>query len=142
MARIRTIKPELFQSATLAKVSLAAERTFNGLLTQADDEGRLKDQPAVLNGALWPEREERDDHPTSAMRADLDALIEIGMLCRYESQPGRTHLHIPSFLEHQKINRPTKSKIPACPVHDAPPTTPSPAAVRPEQLALAEPVAA
>lgn len=41
LARIRTIKPEAFVSESLATVSLTAERTFLGLLTQADDQGRL-----------------------------------------------------------------------------------------------------
>ncbi|WP_395369318.1 hypothetical protein OHU45_09105 [Streptomyces tubercidicus] len=50
IARIRTIKPEAFNSESLAAVSLSAERTFFGLLTQSDDHGRFRDQPAVIAG--------------------------------------------------------------------------------------------
>ena len=41
MARIRTIKPEAFTSESLAEVAISAERTLFGLLTQADDHGRV-----------------------------------------------------------------------------------------------------
>lgn len=116
MARIRTIKPETFTSQTLAQVSLAAERTFIGLWTQADDEGRLKDQPNALNGALWSERE-NDNHTAADMRKDLADLAGVGLLCRYTAA-GREFMHLPTFLEHQRINRPTPSKIPPCPTHD------------------------
>ena len=50
MARIRSDKPEAYQSETLAEISLAAERTFKGMATIADDRGRLADKPAQING--------------------------------------------------------------------------------------------
>jgi hypothetical protein len=53
LARIRTIKPEAFVSESLAAVSLTAERTFFGLLTQADDQGRHRDHAAIIAGQLW-----------------------------------------------------------------------------------------
>ena len=42
MSRIRTIKPEAFRSETLSEISLEACWTFFGLLTEADDDGRLR----------------------------------------------------------------------------------------------------
>ena len=136
MARIRTVKPELFQSETLAEVSVETERTFVGLLTQADDKGRMKDAPAVLNGSLWPLR---PSHTIEDMKRDLEELIRVEMLCRYEAA-GRGYLHLVTFEEHQRINRPSPSKIPACPLHDGPPS--APAAAGSGQLALAPDVAA
>lgn len=115
MARIRTIKPELFLSETLAQVSVEAERTFTGLLTQADDKGRLRESAAVLNGALWPCR---PDHTVADMQADLDALVSVGVLCRYQ-HAGKGYLHFPTWDEHQKISHPsTRNLAPECPVHD------------------------
>lgn len=116
MPRIRAVKPELFLSESLSRVSVEAERTFVGLWTQADDRGRLKDQPAVINGALWPLRPE---HGIDNMQEDLKALIKIGVLCRYEAE-SRSYLHIVGWAEHQRINRPTESSLPPCPKHDAP----------------------
>lgn len=117
MARIRTIKPEFFYSETLAKVSLATERSFCGLFTHVDDTGRAKDVPAVMNGQLWPTR---GDHTVADMEADLAALADPDLpavICRYEVA-GRRYLHLPSWHEHQRINKPTKSKLPPCPVHE------------------------
>jgi hypothetical protein len=56
VARIRADKPEAYQSETLAEISLAAERTFKGMATIADDRGRLADKPAQINGELWSMR--------------------------------------------------------------------------------------
>jgi len=116
MARIRTIKPDAFASETLSKLSMEAERSFFGLLTQVDDKGRAKDRPAVLNGALWPLR---PGHGKEDMARDMDAMVEAdGLLCRYEVD-GSQYFHLPTFLVHQVINRPSESKMPACPRCDA-----------------------
>jgi len=73
MARIRSDKPESYQSETLAEVGLAAERTFRGMATIADDRGRLTDKPAQINGELWAMRSEREPHT----RHDLEAELEV-----------------------------------------------------------------
>ncbi|MEU9987862.1 hypothetical protein AB0E10_13880 [Streptomyces sp. NPDC048045] len=115
MARIRTIKPEAFASESLAAVSLSAERTFFGLLTQADDHGRFRDQPAVLAGLLWSLRPE---HGPVGVEDDLTQLASAGLICRYEGDDGKQYLHIVTWRQHQKINRPSGVRYPACPHHD------------------------
>ena len=81
MSRIRTIKPDAFRSETLSEVSVEAERTFFGLITEVDDDGRIKERPAVLNGALWSLRPE---HTVQDMKNDLTALVDCGLACRYD----------------------------------------------------------
>ncbi|KOX23389.1 phage or prophage related protein [Streptomyces sp. NRRL F-6491] len=115
IARIRTIKPEAFSSESLAAVSLSAERTFFGLLTQADDQGRFRDQAAVIAGQLWPLRRE---HGPEAVEDDLIQLDGAGLICRYEGADGKRYLHIVTFAKHQKINRPSGVRTPPCPQHD------------------------
>lgn len=115
MARIRTIKPEAFISESLAKVSIAAERTFFGLLTQADDHGRFRDQAAVIAGALWSLRPE---HGALEVEDDLNQLDTAELICRYEGDDGKRYLHIVTFSVHQKVNRPSGSRHPACPRHE------------------------
>ncbi|WP_189802533.1 hypothetical protein [Streptomyces tanashiensis] len=124
MARIRTIKPEAFASESLASVSLSAERTFFGLLTQADDQGRLRDQAAVIAGQLWSLRRE---HGPVEVEDDLTQLDGAGLICRYEGGDGKRYLHIATFAKHQKINRPSGVRNPPCPHHDlGVPRDPSP----------------
>ncbi|GGU32214.1 hypothetical protein [Streptomyces violascens] len=116
MARIRTIKPEAFTSESLASVSVTAERTFFGLLTQADDHGRFRDQGAVIAGALWSLRPE---HGPLEVEDDLNQLHTAGLICRYEGEDGKQYLHIVTWAKHQKINRPSGSRCPACPHHQS-----------------------
>lgn len=115
MARIRTLKPEAFASESLAEVSVYAERTFFGLLTQSDDQGRFRDQPAVIAGLLWSLRPE---HGPVEVEDHLTQLAAAGLICRYEDAGGKRYLHIVTFAKHQKINRPSGIRHPGCPVHD------------------------
>ncbi|MGY4986508.1 hypothetical protein [Streptomyces nigrescens] len=114
MARIRTIKPEAFTSESLAEVSVHAERTFFGLLTQADDHGRFRDNPAIVAGLLWPLRAE---HTPVHVEDDLQQLADAGLICRYTGCDGRRYLHIVTWFDHQKIDKRSQTRIPACPDH-------------------------
>ncbi|MFB6603588.1 hypothetical protein ACFCXR_21945 [Streptomyces noursei] len=116
MARIRTIKPEAFTSESLAEVSVHAERTFFGLLTQADDHGRFRDNPAIVAGLLWPLRAE---HTPVHVEDDLQQLADARLICRYTGCDGRRYLHIVTWFQHQKIDKPSQSRVPACPEHHA-----------------------
>lgn len=110
MARIRTIKPELFRHKDLfdleVQTGLPIRFAWAGLLTVADREGRFKWQPEVIKLDVLP----FDDVDMSKV---LEALWSAGFIHRYEvgnKQFGR----IPSFLEHQIINnRESASKLPA-----------------------------
>ncbi|MEU0444370.1 hypothetical protein [Streptomyces tendae] len=136
MARIRTIKPEAFVSESLAAVSLTAERTFLGLLTQADDQGRHRDHAAIIAGQLWVLRPE---HGPSDVETDLAQLADSGLICRYTGPDDKRHLHIVTWHQHQKINRPSKSRLPACPHHDAPASTASGVAALTARAGITEP---
>ncbi|MGW3341318.1 hypothetical protein ACWDCL_28005 [Streptomyces sp. NPDC001009] len=116
MARIRTIKPEAFISESLAEVTVEAERTFFGLLTQADDHGRHRDNAAIIAGLLWPLRAE---HTSVHVEDDLHQLANAGLICRYTGCDGRRYLHIVTWSDHQKIDRPSQSRLPSCPQHQA-----------------------
>lgn len=115
MARIRTIKPEAFVSESLAACTVTAERTFFGLLTQADDHGRHRDHPAIIAGTLWPLRPE---HTPLDVEDDLQQLASTGLICRYTGCDGRGYLHIVAWSKHQKIDRPSASRLPLCSTHD------------------------
>ena len=96
-------------------MSLSAERTFFGLLTQADDHGRFRDQPAVIAGLLWSLR---PDHGPLDVEDDLAQLAAADLICRYEGADGKQYLHIVTWHRHQKINRPSGVRHPACPHHE------------------------
>ncbi|WP_202495599.1 hypothetical protein [Streptomyces sp. SID4982] len=108
MARIRTIKPEFFTSLTIADLPLTARLTFIGLWTHADDAGRCIDDPRLIKAALWP----LDDRTASDIETDLKLLSESSLITRYVLNQKR-YLAVTGWDEHQRINRPTASKLPA-----------------------------
>ncbi|MFB6859503.1 hypothetical protein ACFCZQ_07815 [Streptomyces virginiae] len=116
MARIRTIKPEMFLSEDLASVDISAMVTFIGLLTQADDNGRFLAHPAIIAGFLWALRAE---HTPEHVANDLEQLEAAGLICRYIGCDGKKYLHIVTWEKHQKIDRPSASRQSRCPEHQA-----------------------
>lgn len=110
MARIRTIKPEFFTSLTVAGLPVEARLTFVGLWTHVDDEGRCVDDARLVKAAVWP----LDDRLSADVEQDLRALSESSLILRYKVG-GRSYLAVRSWCEHQRINRPTKSKLPPPP---------------------------
>lgn len=114
MSRIRTIKPDAFRSDSLSTVPREMRWTFAGLWTYADDAGRGRDDVRLIKADLYP----LDDSVSLAvLGADLGRLAGIGSVCRYEVD-DRKYFHMPAWLEHQRINRPTPSKLPPCPIHE------------------------
>ncbi|MEY9956793.1 hypothetical protein [Streptacidiphilus sp. MAP5-52] len=116
MSRIRTIKPELFCSESLSRVTVNAERTFIGLFSVADDRGRFRDDARIIYGRLWVTRTEQTP---AGVEDDLRQLEAEGLICRYAGCDGKRYLHIVTWDKHQKISHPTASRLSACPEHQA-----------------------
>jgi len=111
MARIRTIKPETHSSPSLAQVSIPARWVFIGLFTLADDDGRVRDLPKQILGNLFPLD---NDITVEMVVAWLAELEDVGCIRRY-SVDGSDFFYLPSWHEHQKISKPTTSRLPEPP---------------------------
>jgi hypothetical protein len=112
--RIRTIKPELWQDEKVGGLSRDARLLFIGLVTMADDEGRLRALPAVILGHCLP-------YDTDALRKVEAWLAEVaasGLVTRYVVD-GNPYVQINGWTRHQVINRPTRSDLPPAPVTEA-----------------------
>lgn len=108
MARIRTIKPEFWDSPDIGDVSRDARLTFIGLWNLADDHGRLEAVPAALKGDLFP----YDDDVTVEMVCGwINDLARQGLVRLYASG-RRAYLHITGWSDHQKIDRPSNPRCP------------------------------
>lgn len=108
MARIRTVKPNLFGSYSIAKVPIEARYLFIGLFCEADDAGRLIDSPKRIAGSIFP----HDQKVTEAKAYRwLNDLQDAGMILRYEANGGR-YIALPKWGEHQRISHPTDSQLP------------------------------
>lgn len=107
MARIRTIKPEFPQSESMGRVSREARLCFILLWTIADDAGRLRGNGRLLSGLLYPYDDDAKDHIDSW----LDELANEKCIHRYEAE-GDKYIEICGWATHQKIDRPSPSRIP------------------------------
>lgn len=107
MARIRTIKPEFPQSESIGRLSRDARLLFILLWTVADDEGRCRAASRMLASLLYP----YDDDAPGLMDGWLNELEANGRIVRYEVD-GSTYLEIRNWKEHQRIDKPTASKLP------------------------------
>jgi hypothetical protein len=107
MARIRTIKPEFPQSESMGRVTREARLLFIQLWTLCDDEGRSRGDARLIKGLLYP----YDELKISQVEGWLDELEREGCLICYEHE-GSRYFAICNWLNHQKIDRPSKSKIP------------------------------
>lgn len=108
MARIRTIKPDFFRSDDVAQLSYRARLTWVGLWTYVDDEGRGKDNARIIKGDLWPLE---DGVTHKDVETDLGELSKAGRIRRYEVD-GEKYLLILKWTDHQRIAKPTASKLP------------------------------
>lgn len=95
MARIRTIKPELFLNEELAELQIYARMLFIGLFTQADRRGRMEDRPRRLKAALFP----YDDIDVDDL---LSSLHSAGFIIRYECEGVRL-IQVANFEKHQRF---------------------------------------
>jgi hypothetical protein len=108
MARIRTIKPEFPQSESMGRVSRDSRLLFVLLWTLADDDGRLRGSSRILASLLFP----YDDDAKDLMDAWLSELEREECIVRYMIDKD-TYLQILNWNKHQKIDKPSASKIPA-----------------------------
>lgn len=109
MPRIRSLKPEALQHRKVGRLTDREFRVWVGMLTQADDEGRLvadPDQLRLLIFGYWPKVK------TADMEAALERLDAFGLIRRYTIGPTQ-YADFPSWTDHQRINRPNKSKLPS-----------------------------
>lgn len=106
MARIRTIKPEFWQDEDLASVSETARLLAIGLLNIADDEGWFKANEMLVKAAIFPLCD-----TSSSIHTCLTELSRIGYISMYECSRGRKYGRVRNFNDHQRINRPTPSRI-------------------------------
>lgn len=108
MARIRTIKPEFWQDEDIAMLEPETKLLAIGLLNMADDEGFFKSHPALVKAAIFPFTE----HSLN-IHGMLKQLENIGYLVLFDGSDGKQYGEIVNFTKHQKVSRPSPSKIKA-----------------------------
>lgn len=107
MPRIRTLKPEFPQSESIGRLSRNARLLYVNLITAVDDAGRARGSSRMLASLLYP----YDNDAPGLIEDWLQELEREGCARRYEFE-GSTYLDLPNFLKHQKIDKPSQSRLP------------------------------
>lgn len=107
MARIRSIKPEIWEDEKFAAADPLAQLVFIGLISNADDAGRLVDSVRRIDGLLWP----YDDSRTC--RESLANLSRLGLIERGTTAGGQRVIQIVGWEKHQRVDKPNlKAALP------------------------------
>ena len=121
MARIRTIKPEFWDSPSTAKASAVARLAYIAMWNWADDHGRGTANLKELEGFIFPNA----DLPTLSggtsenFRQVMAEVSECFGVVFYEVG-GRPYYAIPGWHQHQRNERSAKSKYPGPDEADTP----------------------
>jgi hypothetical protein len=106
--RIRTIKPELWQDEKLAALPPLPRLVFIGLISMADDAGRLVDNVKSIDGFIFPETDD-------SAKESLGILARLSRVLRYTAPNGQKCIQIVNWTRHQKVDHPNKYVLPAPP---------------------------
>lgn len=106
MARIRSMKPEMFQDEKLAPLDVLTRFVFLGLIGMADDAGRMLDNVRVIDAFIFPETDD-------SSREALATLSRMGRIRRGVTASGQRIIEICNWSKHQKIDHPNiKGSLP------------------------------
>ncbi len=107
MARKRMISPEFWTDEKVGGIPVEARLLFMGLISNADDEGRLPGNTQLIKSLVFP----YDTFSASKVEEWLSLIAKVKIIIKYRTN-DQDYIQIKNFLKHQTINRPSKSKIP------------------------------
>jgi hypothetical protein len=110
MARIRSIKPSIWTDERFIDLSRDARLLLIGMISHADDAGRLVASGAALIGAVYP----HDDLSVRQVEKWRDELAASGLIVTYKAGRG-TYAALPKWRKHQRIQKAQPSTLPRPP---------------------------
>jgi hypothetical protein len=108
VARIRTIKPELFEDEALGDCSRDARFLFVGLISHSDDHGRQRGNARLVKANVFPYDE---DIGRPEVERWLGELIQAGVIRMYESAQEK-FIQIVNWRRHQRVDKIKESEFP------------------------------
>lgn len=111
MARIRSIKPSIWTDERFIDLGRDARLLFLGMISHADDAGRLVASGAALIGAIFP----HDEITPRQVEKWRDEIAAAGLITIYRAGRG-TYSHLHGWSKHQRIQKPQPSTLPPPPV--------------------------
>lgn len=111
MPRIRTLKPDHRLHRKVGQLDDTAYRLWVGMILEADDAGRLVAEPHQLKALIFGLRPQTT---RTLIDTGLQRLAELRLIHTYVVDNTK-YAWFPSWKDHQRINRPTPSRLPPCP---------------------------
>lgn len=105
MARIRTIKPEFWTDSFMVQLPPLARLIYISLWTAADDHGYIPDEIERLAMEVMP-REDIEIFDDWIQFFEVSGKLEL-----HASDDGETCYRIAKWADHQRVDKPSKSKI-------------------------------
>lgn len=99
VARIRTIKPEFWADEKLGPMDPLDRLVFLGLMSLADDAGRLIDSVKALDGALFP-------YTDDTCGPSLERLASASRIVRGTTASGQRVVQVANWDKHQRVDHP------------------------------------
>lgn len=106
--RMRMVKPEFWTDEGCAQWPAETRLAYIALWNEADDAGRIRCNWTYLRSALFPYSPRLDMGKTCA------PLLKSGKILTYEAE-GQQYGILLDFHLHQRIDRPSRSRLPAPP---------------------------
>lgn len=111
MARKRFLTPDIWSDAFIVRLSPQERLLFIGMITLADDEGRLLASPAYLKGQIFPQDGLTDDEVACllvrlARRKSSVYLYKVA---------GNSFVFLPKWPRYQAPSHPSPSRLPPPP---------------------------
>ena len=111
MPRRRMIDPDFWNDSRVKRLSPTERLLFIGMVSQADDEGRLLADPAFLRSKIFP----YDDFTLEDITSMRDRIVETNPNVHLYQNSGEDYLCFRKWPRYQKPSHPQPSKLPKPP---------------------------
>lgn len=108
MARKRMIDPSFWVDEKLGMLDVISRLLFMGLISNADDEGRLVGHPSLIKSIIFPYDQ---NISVENITNKLQELANLKMIILYKNN-SQSYIQVTNFRKYQTINKPTPSKYP------------------------------
>ena len=111
MSRRRMIDPGFWSDGKVKKLSITERLLFLGLISHADDEGRLQASPAFLRSIIFP----YDDYTLEQISEMLTHITQLNLNVQLYTVEDEDYISFARWARYQKPSHPQPSRFPKPP---------------------------
>lgn len=113
MARKRMIDPSFWDDLNVAKLSIPARLCFIGMVSNADDEGRIEADPRYIKRAVFGFDDDLSSSDIAGYLAEIETSCPSVVFYQVD---GRALASFTKWKQYQYIQKPQPSRLPPVPV--------------------------